>query len=263
MTKNVGIIQTKKSIADAFRRCCENRKSYYGNSDNWDYDGYAEESALVTYFMTAYKDCSINPQNVTLLQNVNVKFRYACSKASVIEGVIIDNNTMTLYFVEAKRIKDEPKVCDDATDELFKIREEIYVGKGEFCGINLFDYDAYAVFLADMRRDYNEWTRKIADKDWNSDDEYNKGYDFNTLYGLNIDSGLVEIVDDYCLTYSLMWFFDKNDYKKQLDKQLRSVHVQDWDHPQAILVYADEGGFEGLLAVVNADERFKDSELLK
>ena len=72
MTKNVGIIQTKKSIADAFRRCCENRKSYYGNSDNWDYDGYAEESALVTYFMTAYKDCSINPQNVTLLQNVNV-----------------------------------------------------------------------------------------------------------------------------------------------------------------------------------------------
>ena len=139
MTKNVGIIQTKKSIADAFRRCCENRKSYYGNSDNWDYDGYAEESALVTYFMTAYKDCSINPQNVTLLQNVNVKFRYACSKASVIEGVIIDNNTMSLYFVEAKRIKDEPKVCDDATDELFKIREEIYVGKGEFCGINLFD----------------------------------------------------------------------------------------------------------------------------
>ena len=80
---------------------------------------------------------------------------------------------------------------------------------------------------------------------------------------MNIDSGLVEIVDDYCLTYSLMWFFDKNDYKEQLDKQLRSVHVQDWDHPQAILVYADEVGFEGLLAVVNADERFKDCELLK
>ena len=259
-------IETKKLITDVFRKYCATYKSDLDDFCHWDMGGYVEDNALVGRFMATYKDCSLNPQNVTLLENVNVKLRYGCSEDSAIEGLIIDHDTKTLYFVEAKRIKNEPTVWDDETYQLFKIREEIYVGKGDFCGINLFEYDAYAVFLADMRRNYNEWTRKIAAKDWNSDEEYCKGYDFKTLCGLNIDSGLVEIVDDYCLTYSLMPFFDSQEYAEEVERKLQSLYRRDkpdWSHPQEILVYADDGGFEGLLAIVNTDERFKDQELLK
>ena len=58
-------IETKKRIAEVFGKNCAAYKSDLDDFCRWDKDGYVEDNALVGRFMAAYKESSVNQQNVT------------------------------------------------------------------------------------------------------------------------------------------------------------------------------------------------------
>ena len=105
---------------------------------------------------------------------------------------------------------------------LYDIREEIYVGDSLFKGINLFDYDAYALFLADIWEHRSAWAKDMA-VNWN---DSLKDLNCNPEYVMKKD--IRQIIPGYHLTYTLAPFFRAEEYRKELavtpKKNERLIH---------------------------------------
>ena len=81
------------------------------------------------------------------------------------DAFIVDDDRKLIFFIEAKRFSRPSQVESLKKDiyRLFKLSHEIYVGNGNFRGINLFDYDAYMTPLADVWDYRSKWCKEFAD----------------------------------------------------------------------------------------------------
>ena len=200
------------------------------------------ESNQVHTFLETYK--AIGKNIITWMElPVSYKGGYLKPQLAHIDGFIADYDRKRIIFIEAKRFSRETqfKSLNDDIRRLYDIREEIYVGDSLFKGINLFDYDAYVLFLADIWEHRNAWAKDLA-VNWN---DSLKDLNCNPEYVMKKD--IRQIIPGYHLTYTLAPFFRAEEYRKELavtPKKKRKIDP-------SLLVWSDEVGFECLLAEVN------------
>lgn len=228
------------------------------------------ESNQVSKFMEAYKQTSCNSENVITWSELPIS---AClgrirPLTQHIDGFIIDNDTKTLFFIEAKRLSREERIIQlkEDIDRMFSIRKEIYYGSGTFKGINLFDYNAYVIGLADVWVNGESWKQSVV-SDWSSW----CGNHVGNIYESPLQSEASNIIDNYFLGYSVFPLFDSkkyNGYIEQLNdpnSERHKAHIaakQEFKgagkhkpgEDVSILAWADEIEFESLLSTLNWTE---------
>ena len=169
-----------------------------------------------------------------------------------IDAFIADKKRKLIFFIEAKRLSRKEQVTSLQSDvhRLFDIAHEIYVGDNRFKGLNLFDYDAYMIPLADVWDYRGEWCEKYA-SNWGKE-----VYDIESIYTYTLTtlSRTLDIPEEqekgkYHLLGALMPVFDSEKYKEELELKRRKTPGEAAD--ASILVYADDIPFEYLLASVN------------
>ena len=200
------------------------------------------ESNQVRTFMEAYKATG---KNIITWMELPVPFLGGHLKPQLahIDGFIIDYDRKRIIFIEAKRFSrpTQFKSLNDDIWRLYTIRKEIYVGDGQFKGINLFDFDAYILLLADIWEDRSAWAKDLA-MNWSK-----RSNDLNCDPGYVLKKDIKEVIPGYLLTYTLAPYFNAERYRKELDETPKEKKVPD----PSILEYADEIYFESLLAEVN------------
>ena len=168
-----------------------------------------------------------------------------------IDAFIIDKKRKLIFFIEAKRLSRKDQVTSLQSDvhRLFDIAHEIYVGDKRFKGLNLFEYDAYMIPLADVWDYRGKWCEEYA-SNWSKE-----VYDIESIYTYTLIT-LFKTLDipeeqekgKYHLLGALMPVFDSEKYKQELALKRKS---QGEAADASILVYADDMPFECLLASVN------------
>lgn len=234
----------KEFIEKVFDAYCKAYESVLGGQgfQPWTADRKTiHESNQMRTFLEAYK--ATGKDIITWMElPVTYKGGYLEPHIAHIDGFIADNDRKRILFIEAKRFSRPTQLKSLIVDirRLYTIREEIYVGDGEFKGLNLFDYDAYLLALADIWEERSAWAKDLAAK-WN---EYTKDL-YSDSYVLK--KGTREVIPGYHLTYTLEPFFNAEEYKKELavtPKRKRKINP-------SILTWSDDVGFESLLAEVN------------
>lgn len=236
----------KEFIAQVFDAYCK----VYGEALNTkDFQPWTEdrktihESNQVRTFLEAYKSIE---GNVITWMELPIAFKGEKQKAEIahIDGFIVDFNNKRLVFIEAKRFSrpSQIKSINKDIQRLYNIREEIYVGDGQFKGLNLFDFDAYIVCLADIWEDRSAWTKNLV-KEMNNHN--NSGILCSPEYIMKDD--IKEIFPMYHVTYTLAPYFNADTYRKELAATPKKKRKID----PSLLVWADEVGFESLLAEIN------------
>lgn len=87
------------------------------------------------------------------------------SKVTHIDAFIVDDDRKLIFFIEAKRFS-RPSQVESLRKDIYRLSElshEIYAGNGNFRGINLFEYDAYMIPLADVWDYRSKWCKEFAD----------------------------------------------------------------------------------------------------
>lgn len=226
------------------------------------------ESNQVSLFLEAYKYSSNDPSNILTWHELPIPAFLGNLKQEIqhIDGFIIDNNLKSIFFIEAKRISHQRRIGELSRDDkrMFDIRKEIYHGNGDFRGLNLFEYDAFVISLADIWASGKQWGRKIVD---NWDDECEHMFSEENP----LKNGVKEIITDYFVGYSLVPLFDSKEYSKCLaelnepNNELRKTALKErqyfYKHGKhhtgegsGILAWSDELEFERLLADLNWEE---------
>ena len=128
----------------------------------------------------------------------------------------------SFFFIEAKRFSRPSQVESLKKDiyRLFKLSHEIYVGNGNFRGINLFEYDAYMIPLADVWDYRSKWCKEFADN-WER-----ASYQLENIYTYRLATMKKSLAGpgvqedgQYHLLAALLPVFDSEEYNK--DQQLR------------------------------------------
>lgn len=110
-------------------------------------DVQAYSSNLIIRFATNYKRvAAYNPEMVSWWMQIPFRMR---GRKEYIEGLIIDKARKTLYFIETRKECEQPKFYLDFSNIIEDIRDHIYLGSGDFYGLNLYEYDSYVVYLTD------------------------------------------------------------------------------------------------------------------
>lgn len=170
-----------------------------------------------------------------------------------IDAFIVDQDRKLIFFIEAKRLSKKSQLASlkDDIERVFSISHKIYVGDGEFKGINLFEYDAYMIPLADIWEYRSNWCKDVA-KHWAK-----RAIEIESIYTYTLTTMVRSInvpneekEETYHLVGALYPVFDSEEYKREIEKHERSRATD-----KAILVWADEVGFECLLAAVNKGKK--------
>ena len=168
-----------------------------------------------------------------------------------IDAFIVDQDRKLIFFIEAKRLSKNSQLASLKKDieRVFSISHNIYVGDGSFKGINLFECDAYMIPLADIWEYRSDWCKDLA-KHWAE-----KARDIESIYTYTLTTMVrsIDIPDEgkeetYHLVGALYPVFDSEKYKKEVEIER---HERSRAADKSILVWADEVGFESLLAAVN------------
>lgn len=172
-----------------------------------------------------------------------------------IDAFIVDKDRKLIFFIEAKRLSKKSQLASlkDDIERIFSISHDIYVGDGNFKGINLFEYDAYMIPLADIWEYRSKWCKDLA-KHWTE-----KAREIESIYTYtlttmvrSIDITGEEKEETYHLVGALYPVFDSEEYKKEVEIER---HERSRASSKSILVWADEVGFECLLASVNKGKK--------
>ena len=142
------------------------------------------ESNQVYKFMEAYKETAPNPSKVLTCMELPVIIGRVLHRTHHIDGFIVDNERKILFFLEAKRLSRrsnyESLNCD--VELLYDFRRYEYSNLSSkscdsYKGLNLLEYDAFAICLVDIWKDKSSWTKEKVEK-WGPYDDFssNPGY---------------------------------------------------------------------------------------
>ena len=231
--------QTEQLIGDVFAIYCQSYKETLASGFTpWTSRRTIHESNQVHRFLDAYQKSGKN-----IVTWIELPIPMGKDTAHI-DGFIIDEDRKCIYFIEAKRFS-RPSQFDSLKEDvyrMYKIAHDIYVNDQHFKGLDLLEYDSFLITLADVWENKSRWTKELIEK-WR---DY--PYDLNCIYSVTIATEIQNVYEDYDLIYALMPIFDAAEYKKE-------VEIEKHDFSPAskpdILVYADEVGFEPLLAAVN------------
>lgn len=212
------------------------------------------EFNLVHRFLDAYQKTG---NNIDTWMELPVYYESGYEKPQLahIDAFIVDADRKLIFFIEAKRLSKQSQLSSlkDDIERIFSISHDIYVGDGNFKGINLFEYDAYMIPLADIWEYRGEWCIGLA-KHW-----ANKARELESIYTYTLTTMIRSIKvpgeereETYYLVGSLHPVFDSEEYKHEVEVE---KHEFSKAASKAILVWADEVGFETLLAAVNKNKK--------
>ena len=208
------------------------------------------ESNQVHRFLDAYQKTG---KNIVTWMELPVYYTggYLKPQLAHIDAFIVDDDRKLIFFIEAKRFSKPDQVISlrEDIDRLFSLAHEIYVGDGSFKGINLFEYDAYMIPLADVWDYRSKWCKEFADNwEWES-------YHLKSIYTYKLATMINSLSvpgeqeeGQYHLLAALLPVFDSEEYKKEVE--IESHEISPASSP-SILVWSDDVGFEALLASVN------------
>ena len=201
------------------------------------------ESNQVYKFMEAYKETAPNPSKVLTWMELPVIVGETRPCTHHIDGFIVDNERKILFFLEAKRLSRKSNYeslnCDVGL--LYDFRRYEYSNfKGKICdsykGLNLLEYDAFAICLVDIWKDKSSWTKEKVEK-WGAYD------DFSLNPGYTLKNGLKEVYPGYFQGYYLMPFFNSKKYFHDISGRKPHKRID-----KTLLIYDDEFAFEECLA---------------
>lgn len=211
------------------------------------------ESNQVHRFLDAYQKTGDNIVTWTELP-VYYKGGHEKPQLAHIDAFIIDQDRKLIFFIEAKRFskKDQLDSLKADINRLYDIAKEIYVGKGDFKGLNLFEYDAYMIALADVWDYRSTWCKEFA-ANWKREASWIAGIYGYTLSAMinSINFPGVKKEGQYHLLAALMPVFDAEGYAMAVEEERHKLRPR--SNP-SILTYADEVPFEDLLAMVNKEK---------
>lgn len=245
--------EVAKLIREVFDAYCKSFDDSLNRLKIWpwtDKKTVIHESNQIHRFLDAYQKTGSNI--VTWMElPVCQKNESLESKVIHIDAFIVDNDRKLIFFIEAKRFSRPSQVESLGKDicRLFKLSHEIYVGNGNFRGINLFDYDAYMIPLADVWDYRGKWCKEFADN-WERE-----SYDLEGIYSYRLATMKKSLTvpgeqeeGQYHLLAALLPVFDSEEYNKEVEIQ---SHESGPASSPSILVWADDVRFEALLASVN------------
>ena len=240
-------------VRTAFKTMCidYNEVLRLDNFEPWTKDRQTiHESNQVHRFLECFR--SLSKDSICWME-LPVPFKGGKLKPELahIDGFIVAPAIKSIFFIEAKRLS-RPSQLESLKkdmDRIFDISHEIYVGDGQFKGINLFEYDSYAIALADIWSDKNEWTRNVAE-DW----KHTSGK-LESIYSYVLDTDIHQILPNYFLTFTIQPIFCAEEYKKEVELE---SHKPGRASDPSILVWSDDAGFEALLASVNKGKQLKN-----
>ena len=241
-------------VFDTFAASFERSLNQLGIRPWTDEKTVIHEFNLVHRFLDAYQKTG---KNIDTWMELPVYYKGGKIEEQLahIDAFIVDEDRKLIFFIEAKRFsnKDQVTSLKDDVDRLFKLSHEIYVGDGSFKGINLFEYDAYMIPLADIWDHRGKWCKELADN-W-----HQKAHEIESIYSYTLTTMINslkvkgELVDGkYHLVGSLLPVFDSEVYKQEV---IIEGHKFSPASSKSILVWADEVGFECLLASVNKGKK--------
>lgn len=172
--------EVAKLIREVFDAYCKSFDDSLNRLKIWpwtDKKTVIHESNQIHRFLDAYQKTGSNI--VTWMElPVYQKNGALEPKVTHIDAFIVDDDRKLIFFIEAKRFSRPSQVESLKKDiyRLFKLSHEIYVGNGNFRGINLFDYDAYMIPLADVWDYRSKWCKEFADN-WERE-----SYDLEGIY---------------------------------------------------------------------------------
>lgn len=231
--------QTEQFISDVFASYCQSYKETLASGfAPWTSRRTIHESNQVHRFLDAYRK---NGKNIITWTELPIPMG---KDTAHIDGFIIDEDRKCIYFIEAKRFS-RPSQFDSLKEDvnrLYKIAHDIYVNDQHFKGLDLLEYDSFLITLADILENKSNWTQAVVEN-WRK-----HSWELECIYSVTIASEIQNIFEDYNLIYTLMPIFDATEYKKEVEIERHEFSPA--ANP-SILVYADEVGFEPLLAAVN------------
>lgn len=260
MNQTVMIMRDKEEVAKLIREVFDAYCKSFDDSLNrlkiwpWtDKKTVIHESNQIHRFLDAYQKTGSNI--VTWMELLVYQKNGALEpKVTHIDAFIVDDDRKLIFFIEAKRFSRPSQVESLKKDiyRLFKLSHEIYVGNGNFRGINLFDYDAYMIPLADVWDYRSKWCKEFADN-WERE-----SYDLEGIYSYRLATMKKSLTvpreqekGQYHLLAALLPVFDSEEYNKEVEK---TRHKSGPASSPSILVWSDDVGFESLLASVNKKE---------
>ena len=245
--------EVAKLIQEVFEAYCKSFDDSLNRLKIWpwtDKKTVIHESNQVHRFLDAYQKTGKNI--VTWMElPIYQKEGYLEPQLAHIDAFIVDDDRKLIFFIEAKRFSkpDQVKSLRNDIDRLFQLSHEIYVGNGDFRGINLFEYDAYMIPLADVWDYRSEWCKEFAENWERESDQLESIYSYRLATMINSLSVPGEQEEgQYHLLAALLPVFDSEEYKKEVE--IESHEFGPASSP-SILVWSDDAGFEALLASVN------------
>ena len=231
--------QTEQLISDVFASYCQSYiETLATGFTPWTSRRTIHESNQVHRFLDAYQKTG---KDIITWTELPIPMG---NNIAHIDGFIIDTERKCLFFIEAKRFSRSSQFdsLKEDVDRMYKIAHDIYVNDQHFKGLDLLAYDSYLITLADIWENKSSWTKEVVEN-WRK-----YPWDLDCIYSVTIASEIKCIFEDYNLIYTLMPIFDAAEYQKE-------VEIEGHDFSPAanpnILTYADEVGFEPLLAAVN------------
>lgn len=199
-------------IFDAYCRAYDKTFNTQGFQPWTDDRKTIHESNQVRTFLETYKTSG---ENIITWMELPVPYMGGHLKPQLahIDGFIVDYDRKRIIFVEAKRFS-RPTQIDSLNEDicrLYTIRKEIYVGDGKFKGINLFDFDAYILLLADIWEDRSAWAKDLA-VNWRE-----RANDLNCGPGYVLKKDIREVAPCYHLTYTLAPYFNAGRHRQKLE----------------------------------------------